>query len=713
MTERRLAALLVADVVGYSKLVGTDEAGTLAQLPAFGSKVIEPHIVTPGALRTPISRLISAALGLFVMAAQAGAQETRVAAASEGDVVAIFSPQDDKGLLRIRFDRTAGKISLVPFGPPGIENFAVAPNGAFIVYSSTRDRTSSNPTYVSLLDGSGRALGEPLRSPIGAITQLAVSPKGDRIAASSDKGWMTLLAVEGTGPARRLAVRAEFGVKANRQFTFAFRPDGSLVTLTADWVAAWRSSDGVLQRTLDLKTINRDLAPTNQDFDGLFQLNWSPRGDRFTVAWGGGPLFTFVFDSDGRRLKLVGTDDGFDYVYNSDGSRRRVAGPDKFMFGASKAEFVDGGDAMILYGMQAPVLVRMKSLHPTAFGAPNMLVTAFTPLAGGREIAIQSDDQIALWSSEGKPLIGPVGLETYSLIAAAAGAKDEVIATTARGGWVDLYTKAGMFIRRIPSGARERQGFVALSADGETIATLGADGLGLVTQLGKRTWGAVLDQGPLVAVAANGSRAVTEGANKTLRSWSRDGTRADSIPLKAGQQVPGRRLSGLAISTRGDAIAAAEEGSAVWLAYPANKSVVRVALAARSVAPLPDGTGFAIGLADGTAVRLSREGTVREPPLKASELHAVDRIAVAPDGQSVIAVDGDERIACHLTWDGNVLAGPYRGSQPEAIIGAFFDVRSLPRLALKDVDSTSDESVTLVNLASPGERRVISLQAPH
>ena len=33
MTEqRRLAAILVADVVGYSKLVGADETGTLAKL---------------------------------------------------------------------------------------------------------------------------------------------------------------------------------------------------------------------------------------------------------------------------------------------------------------------------------------------------------------------------------------------------------------------------------------------------------------------------------------------------------------------------------------------------------------------------------------------------------------------------------------------------------------------------------------------------------
>ena len=36
MTEqRRLAAILVADVAGFSKLIGSDEAGTLAQLEAL------------------------------------------------------------------------------------------------------------------------------------------------------------------------------------------------------------------------------------------------------------------------------------------------------------------------------------------------------------------------------------------------------------------------------------------------------------------------------------------------------------------------------------------------------------------------------------------------------------------------------------------------------------------------------------------------------
>jgi class 3 adenylate cyclase len=40
--ERRLAAILVADVVGYSRLVEHDEAGTLSALKALRREVIDP-----------------------------------------------------------------------------------------------------------------------------------------------------------------------------------------------------------------------------------------------------------------------------------------------------------------------------------------------------------------------------------------------------------------------------------------------------------------------------------------------------------------------------------------------------------------------------------------------------------------------------------------------------------------------------------------------
>ncbi len=40
-TQRRLAAILAADVVGYSRLMGADEAGTLAAPKADRRELIE------------------------------------------------------------------------------------------------------------------------------------------------------------------------------------------------------------------------------------------------------------------------------------------------------------------------------------------------------------------------------------------------------------------------------------------------------------------------------------------------------------------------------------------------------------------------------------------------------------------------------------------------------------------------------------------------
>src|SRR5215471_18753081 len=42
--ERRLAAILAADVVGYSRLIGVDEEGTLERLNAHRRELIDPTI---------------------------------------------------------------------------------------------------------------------------------------------------------------------------------------------------------------------------------------------------------------------------------------------------------------------------------------------------------------------------------------------------------------------------------------------------------------------------------------------------------------------------------------------------------------------------------------------------------------------------------------------------------------------------------------------
>ncbi len=42
--QRRLAAILAADVVGYSRMMGEDETGTLAQLKTLRKEVFDPRI---------------------------------------------------------------------------------------------------------------------------------------------------------------------------------------------------------------------------------------------------------------------------------------------------------------------------------------------------------------------------------------------------------------------------------------------------------------------------------------------------------------------------------------------------------------------------------------------------------------------------------------------------------------------------------------------
>jgi adenylate cyclase len=48
---RKLAAILVSDVVGYSRLTGADEEGTPARLRGLRSDLIDPAIAAGRAVR--------------------------------------------------------------------------------------------------------------------------------------------------------------------------------------------------------------------------------------------------------------------------------------------------------------------------------------------------------------------------------------------------------------------------------------------------------------------------------------------------------------------------------------------------------------------------------------------------------------------------------------------------------------------------------------
>jgi hypothetical protein len=50
--QRRLAAIVSADVAGYSRLMGKDEGGTLAALKALRQEVVDPAIRGDSSQRT-------------------------------------------------------------------------------------------------------------------------------------------------------------------------------------------------------------------------------------------------------------------------------------------------------------------------------------------------------------------------------------------------------------------------------------------------------------------------------------------------------------------------------------------------------------------------------------------------------------------------------------------------------------------------------------
>ena len=43
-SPRRLAAILAADIVGYSRLMGADEEGTLARMKRYRREIVDPTL---------------------------------------------------------------------------------------------------------------------------------------------------------------------------------------------------------------------------------------------------------------------------------------------------------------------------------------------------------------------------------------------------------------------------------------------------------------------------------------------------------------------------------------------------------------------------------------------------------------------------------------------------------------------------------------------
>ena len=95
--ERRLAAILAADVVGYSRLMGTDEAGTLARLKVLHKELVRPKIAErKGRIVKLMGDGLLAEFPSVVEAVQCAVNIQKSMAESEPDL-----PEDQRIRLRI------------------------------------------------------------------------------------------------------------------------------------------------------------------------------------------------------------------------------------------------------------------------------------------------------------------------------------------------------------------------------------------------------------------------------------------------------------------------------------------------------------------------------------------------------------------------------------------------------------------------------------
>jgi adenylate cyclase len=87
LVERRLAAILAADVVGYSRLIEADEAGTLRALRAMRQDVLEPLLAEHrGRIAKLMGDGIIVEFGSVVSAVACAAALQERLATAQGDV---------------------------------------------------------------------------------------------------------------------------------------------------------------------------------------------------------------------------------------------------------------------------------------------------------------------------------------------------------------------------------------------------------------------------------------------------------------------------------------------------------------------------------------------------------------------------------------------------------------------------------------------------
>ena len=102
-TQRRLAAIVAADVVGYSRLMGVDEVGTLAALQAHRSELIDGKVYNVGYDNASVLELAETVRDIVSHDNELG-----------GEIELEIVPTDDNRSYRISSQKIADELGFTP-----------------------------------------------------------------------------------------------------------------------------------------------------------------------------------------------------------------------------------------------------------------------------------------------------------------------------------------------------------------------------------------------------------------------------------------------------------------------------------------------------------------------------------------------------------------------------------------------------------------------
>jgi len=102
--QRRLAAILAADVVGFSKLMGLDDEGTLARIRALRRSIVEPRVQERN------GRIVKTTGDGFLLEFQSPVEAVRCALSIQEALTSFEAAQESSRAIQMRIGINLGDI---------------------------------------------------------------------------------------------------------------------------------------------------------------------------------------------------------------------------------------------------------------------------------------------------------------------------------------------------------------------------------------------------------------------------------------------------------------------------------------------------------------------------------------------------------------------------------------------------------------------------